>query len=277
MVNISIVLFKQKPDEVLKIIDVCVKIPEIRNVYLIDNSPMPMTKTDFHPKIEYIFNGSNLGYGAGHNVALKCSLKNNSPYHLVLNPDVIFEEKVIIDILGYMNLHTDVGLLMPKVYYNDGTLQRLCKLLPSPLDLFYRRFMPKIAFIERRNKEYEIDQFNYDHIINSPNLSGCFMFIRTEVLRQTGLFDPRYFMYLEDVDLVRRIHKIARTVFYPDVGIIHSFKKGSYQDPRLLLFHTISAIKYFSKWGWFNDSERMAFNNQLLDEIEYYSFDELHN
>jgi len=138
------------------------------------------------------------------------------------------------------------------------------KLLPSPIDLFARRFLGRAgkALFKRRWDQYELRDLDLNVVREIPSLSGCFMFMRASVLQETGLFDERYFMYLEDVDLCRRIGRVSQTVFYPYVSIVHGYAKGSYQDSRLLKYHISSAIKYFSKWGWFYDPEREQLNRK---------------
>lgn len=107
-------------------------------------------------------------------------------------------------------------------------------------------------------------------MMNVPYLSGCFMFLRVSVLKEVGLFDERYFMYLEDTDLSRRIHKKYKTIYYPFVHIIHEYSKGSYKNIKLLIYHIHSAIKYFNKWGWIFDKERREINTKVLRELINY-------
>jgi hypothetical protein len=94
-----------------------------------------------------------------------------------------------------------------------------------------------------------------------PNLSGCFMLMRCDALKYAGMFDDRFFMYLEDTDLSRRINQQFQTVYYPEVSIIHHYEKGSYKSNKLLLYHISSAFKYFAKYGWFFDTVRTTVNN----------------
>lgn len=236
-------------------------------LYMIDNSPTDKCREHFqHPRIRYIFNNKNLGFGAGHNIALKEILAENvSSYHIILNPDVYFDVNVPANIYSFMEENPMVGLVMPKVLYPDGRLQPLCKLLPSPFTLFMRRFLQFIPFwIDRMNHWYEMHFSGYDKVMDVPFLSGCFMFLRTEALRKVGLFDEKIFLYTEDTDLTRRIHKHYRTIFFPDVTIYHHNQRGSYKSLVILMHHTFSAIKYFNKWGWFIDNEREHFNQRII-------------
>lgn len=236
-------------------------------LYLIDNSPTDaFRELEADRRIEYIFNKGNIGFGAGHNIAINKAV-TESEYHLILNPDVRFDKGTLEEILRFMDSHLQVGQLLPKVLYNDGKLQKVCKLLPHPYDLLARRFFKNQKWAIKRNEKYELNGFNYDRPLNIPSLSGCFMFIRTSVLKDVGGFDPRYFMYLEDIDLTRRIHESAETICFPGVSIYHGYEKGSYVSPKLLRYHILSAIKYFNKWGWFFDKQRSHFNKQVLTAL----------
>lgn len=266
----SIVLYKNT-DEVKKTILSVLRSSLNSKLFLIDNSPQSSLKHQLKEflctsNVEYIFNNKNLGYGKAHNIALKKSI-SQSLYHLVLNPDVEFENDVLEKIFHFMQAHHDVGQLLPKVFYENGNIQKLCHLLPRPVHLISRRFFKNTKWAKKLDYEYELNGFQYNQCLNIPNLSGCFMFLRCNVLKQSGLFDERYFMYMEDVDLCRRIHAISKTVFFPDVSIIHGFEKESYNNPLLLKHHLQSAIKYFNKWGWIFDKQRDIFNKKLMRNI----------
>lgn len=267
MINVSIVLYKHSWRDIEDVVRKCIKVDEIKAIYLIDNSPTQLEKRNLLPKVHYLYVGANIGYGSGHNIALRHSIEENIAYHLVLNPDVNFDSSIIKRIFEFMNSSPETGSLMPKVYFKSGELQRLCKLLPTPFDLFCRRFTNGSSWTRKYIERYELGTFSHDRIANIPNLSGCFMFLRIDILKQVGIFDQRYFMYLEDVDLVRRIHRVSKTIFYPDVSITHGYAKGSYNNRKLLTYHLISALKYFNKWGWIFDSERRTINVKALNNI----------
>jgi len=221
-------------------------------LFLVDNSETDsIRKLCNDDRIEYIFNCNNLGFGAGHNIAIRKSL-GMSRFHLIMNPDIYFEEGTLEKITLFMEQQPDIGVVMPKILYPDGTIQYLCKLLPTPLDLIFRRFIPGPfrAILKKRFDRYEFRDRNYEEMMDVPCLSGCFLFARTEIFRHIGLFDERYFMYLEDVDLCKRIGAKFRTVYFPEASVYHHYDKGSYKSWKLLFYHIRSAVKYFSKWGW---------------------------
>lgn len=266
-ITASIVIYKNDPGMVMEAARSFLDSVPDSALFLVDNSPTDSCRNYFtDPRIHYIFNNKNLGFGAGHNVALRKVLQENlSTYHIILNPDVYFSADVPSRIHSFMEENEQVGLVMPKVLFPDGRLQPLCKMLPSPFILFTRRFLQFIPFwIDRLNHWYEMHFSGYDKIMDVPFLSGCFMFLRVDALRRVGLFDEQIFLYTEDTDLTRRIHKYYRTIFFPEVTIYHYNQRGSYKSLVILMHHIFSAIKYFNKWGWFVDAERENVNQRIL-------------
>ena len=93
------------------------------------------------------------------------------------------------------------------------------------------------------------------------------MLLKTEALKKIGLFDERYFMYPEDMDLTRRIHKEYQTVFYPHASIVHNHAKESYKSLKMLYIHISNMCKYFNKWGWLCDAERKKMNKEAIRQL----------
>jgi GT2 family glycosyltransferase len=225
-------------------------------------------KFDEKHDIEFIFIGNNIGYGSAHNIAMKKAIDQKFDYHIVLNPDISFSNSIVDEILDFMENNPDVNYLLPKVIYPNGELQYLCKKLPSPFIMFARRFLPKIGFIKKINDDFELRRSGYDEIINPPCLSGCFMFLRLSVINSWQIFfDQRFFMYYEDFDLIRRLHRIGKTVFFPMVTITHSHARQAYTSKKMLLVFIKSTFKYFNKYGWFFDKERYEMNHKIDMEL----------
>ena len=214
----------------------------------------------------YVRPGKNLGFGGGHNLALKQLADVDAPYHLILNPDIVFDEDVLGRLADVMDSHPDVGLVMPKILYPDGSHQYLCKLLPAPIDLVLRRFLPGPwkGLARRRTAFYELRFLDSNTPAYVPSLSGCFMFARRSVLEEVGGFDERFFLYMEDVDLCRRMLGVSRLLYWPGVTVEHVHQMGSYRSRKLLLLHMRSAIQYFNKWGWIRDNTRKQINRETL-------------
>ncbi|WP_134090006.1 glycosyltransferase family 2 protein [Olivibacter sp. XZL3] len=265
-ITVSIVLYHNDLSEVGDALRSCLSSTLVERVYLIDNSSNDTLRClAKDERVRYLHYPENLGFGAAHNRAIQsCS---DSDYHVMVNPDIAFPEGVLEALATFMDQHPDVGSVMPKVFYKDGKLQRLCKLLPGPFNLFGRRFASNWAWARKLNEQYELAFFDYSQIADIPCLSGCFMFTRNNILQQLNGFDTRFFLYLEDVDLIRRIGRLARTVYYPHVSITHGYQKESYHNRKILRLHMKSAIQYFNKWGWFFDRDREKINQNTLKKL----------
>jgi GT2 family glycosyltransferase len=93
------------------------------------------------------------------------------------------------------------------------------------------------------------------------------MIFRISAFNMVGIFDERFFMYPEDIDITRRMHKFYKTIYYPEVSIIHAHQADSYKSRKMLIIHIVNMIKYFNKWGWFFDRERKIINANVLKAV----------
>ena len=214
-------------------------------------------------KIEYIAQ-ENRGFGAGHNVALKRSIADGVPFHIIVNPDISFAPGTLENIIAFMADAPEVGLVMPKTLNRDGSLQYNCKFVPSPVDLIFKRFMP--GFMKRkRMQHFMMMGYNHEAVLAVPYLCGCFMAFRNDILIKIGLFDERFFLYPEDIDITRRIwHAGFRALYYPGASVVHAHAQASYKSWKMLRCHIVNMICYFNKWGWFYDPLRRDLNNYIL-------------
>jgi len=260
MINASIVLYNHSPEEIRPLVVTLRESVVVSKVFLIDNSPV---RNELFNDLDaiYIYINRNIGYGSAHNIAMRCTLEEETLYHLVINPDIAFENSILEEMMSYMNHNMDIGWLMPKVFYPNGQVQYLCKLIPTPFDLLFRRFLPE-KWTRKQTARFEMHSTAYDHVMDVPYLSGCFMLLRTRALVEIGLFDERFFMYPEDIDLSRRMHRKYRTVFFPAVKIVHHHAHESYSNFKMLFVHIVNLIKYFNKWGWLIDKERDQINKK---------------
>jgi hypothetical protein len=242
-ITASIVLFNERSEELTRAINSFMETPLSKKLFLIDHSPQKNFIEEFkHPDIEYIFMGKNVGFGAGHNLILN-KIKNISTYHLILNPDVYFNVSVIEKLIAILNENNDVAMIAPKVKFPNGTLQVTYRKFPTFLQLVKRFFG-----ISTKDEEYplkNVKPFSPDF------LHGCFLLFKTDDFIRLNGFDERYFMYMEDVDIARKMDQLRmKKLYYPDVEITHVFKKGSSKKIKLFFIHVSSIIKYYQKWGW---------------------------
>lgn len=203
-----------------------------------------------HDGINVLENRSNLGFGAAHNIAIN---QVDSRYHIICNPDIIINNETINALADYMERNPDIGILCPRFINPDGSLQANNHRNPTILDLALRRLAPvwlKKIF-KHRMEAYIMLDVGYENICDVPFVSGAFMFCRTDVLKKVAGFDEYYFLYFEDADLCRKMHKAGyRTVYYPYADVIHHWERAAYKSLRMTWVMVVSAIKYFNKWGY---------------------------
>jgi GT2 family glycosyltransferase len=228
-------------------------------IYLIDNSENDNLKFfNNSPNVIYIKNSINLGFGAGHNIAMNDAIKKSIKYHFIINPDITFGTNVLSQLIDYMNSNTNVAAIMPKILNKNGSIQYNQKLLPTPLTIIFKKLILN-NFI--RNNNLFNDLHNYSNqILNIPTLSGCFLLFDLDKIKNVGLFDERYFLYFEDWDISRRIHLKYETIYYPKVFVTHKHYSGANKKVKLLYLFIKSYVYYFNKWGWFNIKNIKKYN-----------------
>ncbi len=246
IISATIVLFKEDKATLLKTINSFLAIPYEKKLYLIDNSPTNALKDIIeHQDVEYRFNNENIGFGSGHNIVIN-KIKNYSDFHIVLNPDVSFEPQIISELISELKIHDNVALVAPKVLFPNGNHQYTVRKYPQFYDLIIRRlniFKKRVFDQEYRNKDLN-KPFFVDYV------TGCFQLYKTEKFIDINGFDDRYFLYMEDIDICKKIDEIGqKKLYYPKVSITHILKQGSSKKIKLFFYHLLSAKKYFSKWS----------------------------
>lgn len=270
--RVSIVTYHTAEAELAACLDSVLACDAVDRVDIIDNGNEARL-SDFcrgcYPRrVEYVAN-ENRGYGAGHNVSLRRSLADSIDYHLVLNSDVYFPSGTLEKCLDFMEKNKSIGQLIPRTVFPDGSFQPVCHRIPTPLDLLMHRFAPK-SFMKRWRDHYEMRDCDLTKPLNVPYHHGCFMLFRVSALRDTGLFDERFFMYPEDIDMTRRVHERYETVYYPGASIVHAHRAESRVNFKLLRIHAVNMLRYFCKWGFFLDKKRRNINKALNIRLANY-------
>ena len=175
-----------------------------------------LLRTDY-PDAELIENPTNVGFGRANNQAVA---RIRGRYVLLLNTDAFISPDTLVKTVGFMNENPWVGVLGVKLIAEDGSLQPCCRYFPTPWNVFLHttglgRFFPGTQLV---------DDMSWDHgsVRICDWVPGCYYLTRREVVERVGLFDPRYFLYCEEVDLCRRVAQAGwRVVYYPDTEVIH--------------------------------------------------------
>ena len=262
--NVSIVLYKTNIEEINRSI-AFYESSGANKIYLVDNDKDSNYGYDVFSNVEYIKPGSNLGYGAGHNIAIKQSINDEADLHLVANTDIEMSFSSLKKILDICEQDSAVGLAGPKIVNRNNETQFAAKLVPSPLDLLIRLLFGQHIHMKIRPSFYleNMDRSQCNSLL-CPYISGCFMLLRVATLKEVGAFDERFFMYPEDLDISRRIaiSQNWKSVFVTDIHLFHQHNAESKRSLKMLYIHIINMIKYFNKWGWIVDIERKVLNQE---------------
>lgn len=246
-ISISIVVYKENIEELRKLVNCLCSLKTTKHIFLIDNSHGSQFKDKFEPEeIDYITTGKNIGFAAGNNLVIP-RINDFSSYHLVLNPDVNLEPKIIEELIVEMERNKNIAIIAPGVLNFDGSHQITSRRYPTILELIYR-FL-RISSIKVKRGNYGDKDLSKPFYVDV--LHGCFLLFRTEDFIKIKGFDSRYFLYMEDVDICRKIDTIEKKkLYFPQLVIHHALRKGSSKNLKLFYTHLTSVIKYFNKWGW---------------------------
>jgi N-acetylglucosaminyl-diphospho-decaprenol L-rhamnosyltransferase len=182
-------------------------------------------------KLVIIRNSHRKGFGENHNSAFN---RARGIFFAVLNPDIRANPLRLRPLLNLMADRT-VGACSPAVYSPDGKFEDSARCFPT-LKIFFLR---KIGML--RNSDYVIEQSPID----VDWVAGMFMLFRSEVFAQVGGFDIRYFMYLEDTDICRRLrNKGLRIVLHPASSVVHDARRASRKSFQHFAWHLSSALRY---------------------------------
>ncbi|UCC80930.1 MAG: glycosyltransferase family 2 protein [Candidatus Zixiibacteriota bacterium] len=197
----------------------------------------------------------NRGFGAAVNLGAQ---KAEYKYLFILNPDTIVPQGSLKRLFHFAESGDEYGLIAPALEYPDGRPQISARKLPRRRDFLLSRGSPLFRIGITGEKEAGYIMPEGGGPVKIPAVSATALLIKTELFNDIGGFDQRFFMYMEDLDLCRRIRNMGLPViFLPDVRIKHSWRKSSSRRPFFTAYHHhLSVLKYFVKY----DKNRFIMN-----------------
>lgn len=190
----------------------------------------------------------NVGYGAGHNLAIKAS---TALHHLILNPDIELDPFAIN---AGLDVFKDTGIVLLGAVgrSENGRPGYLSKRMPSVWVLFLRGFAPSWLRqkFDARLAVYECRDLPTDAASDVTLVSGAFMLCDRAALQTVGGFDERYFLHFEDLDLSLRMAAKGRVVSHPGVTLIHHGGHAAKRGIKVILLFFKSAFRFFNTHGW---------------------------
>ncbi len=177
-----------------------------------------------YSKVQTIRNAKNLGFGAAANQGIALS---KSPYVLLLNVDVEVLPGSIETLEKFLDKHQETALAAPCLLFPNGRLQPSCRSFPTVSRLFlYFSYLDHVIPSGYRLNEKDLQDARE---VDQP--MGAAWLLRKNVFEEAGGFDSRFFLYMEDVDLCRRIKSLGWKIYYiPDARLIQHAGGSSRQD-----------------------------------------------
>ncbi|MBS4876457.1 MAG: glycosyltransferase family 2 protein [Acutalibacteraceae bacterium] len=216
-------------------------------VYVVDNASTDDTVSYIrqnYPNVVVLPSEKNLGYGGGHNIAINMV---DSDYHVVINPDIKFQNDVLRKMYDYMEEHKDVVLLSPKILNSDGSEQFLPKRHPSFKYVLAGKLEEHGEIFRKWRSEYTRANEVISEPVEVDVCTGCFMFFRMDALKKCKGFDELFFMYFEDFDLTRRVKQFGKAMFVPQISVEHEWKREN-KSGKTSKIMISSFLKYMRKW-----------------------------
>ena len=247
--SVSVVVYRESPEVLSCLLECLAGSHRVAEVVVADNSETAELRrtVESFSSMRYLWFGKNLGFGAGHNRAFSvCSSK--APLHLVLNPDVRFDAADFDGWIDWQAAQNDIVLSTPQVLNADGTIQFVCRKIPTPWSMLLRR-LNGFGMTERFIEKDELGRIDTNEIREVPFCHGCCMLFQSRVFRELGGFDERFFLYMEDADIFLRAKAFGKTVQNPSFSVVHEYRKGSASSLKLLGLHLHSAWHFFRKHG----------------------------
>ncbi|NLE77811.1 MAG: glycosyltransferase family 2 protein [Chloroflexi bacterium] len=227
-----------------------VEAPHTAEVIVVDNASsdgsVEAVRAGF-PWVRCIANDANLGFTKGNNQGLAVA---QGRYLLLLNPDTEVRPGALQAMLRWMDAHTAVGALGPRVRYPDGSVQPTRRRFPTLAtalleSTFLQRWLPHNAVVQR----YYVQDRSDDEAQEVDWVVGACLLLRQQAVQQVGALDEGFFMYSEELDYCYRLKGAGWSVAYlPQAEIIHHEGRSSEQAPLARQFHFDSSkVRFYRK------------------------------
>jgi len=228
---------------------------------LVDNASQ---KFDAHALVKQILPEAIVilrekNYGFGHSCN-RGATEVEADYYFFLNPDTAITNHVFLhQLIDFMKACPAAGIVAPRLLYPDGRIQETCRRFPY----WYAPIAQRTSFLPvKKNRQHRhrflMEDFDHARYRLVDWVQGSAFMIEGKLFHDLGGFDPRFFMYYEDVDLCRRCWEKGRPVYYvPTAEIQHSYRKESADGQgifnsllknRMTRAHIFSWLKYSLKW-----------------------------
>ncbi len=217
---------------------------------VVDNASSDGTAEEISERfssVELIANDENVGLAKA---VSQVAGRSQSDYLFLLNPDTWLEDGALDRLVDALDRNPAVGLVGPAIVADDGRTEQPCRRFPRWYDFFWEstlleRFWPDSPSV----RHYRCADLPADQVQFPDWITGAALIVRRSAIGSEAVFDTRFFMYSEELDLCRRLRANGWEVLYePSAVIHHAGGRSSSQDDYLrnVRFHDSKAT-YMAK------------------------------
>ena len=221
--------------------------PFVATITVVDNASgdgtADLVRQQF-PGVHVIETGQNLGFSKANNIGIRAT---TSDYVLVLNPDTVAPPGGVQTLLRGLASHQDTAIAGPRLLNERGFPELSWGPAISPWGEFKQKILSALYYRKVRRVVRHIDRLSRQSR-DVAWVSGACMAIRRTELEAVGLFDERYFMYTEDVDLCVAMRKRDRAILYiAQAEILHHRGRSAARNPDTEAMRRRSHVAYYEK------------------------------
>jgi len=229
------------------------------NTYVIDNGskiPLHLSDSLLGKNSKLIRSDANLGFTNGNNLGISVAIREVEPdYLLLLNNDTTVKPDFIEKLVLAAQADPKLGMAVPKIYFYPGREFHSTSYTPTERGnvLWFAGGSIDWANLDAFHRGVdEVDRGQFDQTTDTEFATGCCVLIPRSVLERAGTLDPRYFLYLEDVDWSMRIKQAGYDIcFVPEAVIWHknAGSSGGAGSATHQYYQTRNSLFFFMKYA----------------------------
>ena len=204
-----------------------------------------------HPWARLIENPRNIYLSPAWNQGIKAT---TAPFVLLLNPDAEWHLGTLADYVAVARKHPKAGIVGPAIRNPDGSMYPSGRPLPSVLDAAGHAFLSPFAPRNTFTRRYHMEGWDRTSERVVDWVSGACMLMPRAALDAVGLFDERFPLYAEELDMATRLRDAGwSVVFTPEVEVVHAIGVSTGRSRRMSRMHSSSIFRYYRKHragGW---------------------------
>ena len=223
---------------------------EPMELVITNNSPSDPVRLSSDERLSIRISDSvNCGFAAGINQAFR---RSRGEYVMIANPDVRVTAGALDDAIDFLKSDPTTGVILPVLRDSDGRIQRSVRQFYTwPMALYARSPLRWLGIRPAFFRRYHYEGVTFDAPAAVDWGLGGAMFLRRRDYISDGIFDERFFLYFEDVDLCYRTWRRGQRVMYcPQIECIHAHRRSSRNPFTLAGWHHLrSFLAFREKYG----------------------------